>query len=89
MAAIALVLILITANIDISGAGNYEKEVPEKTVESTEPTQIFDIYGPMENNASNIELESAENIALRQYIANEPSNQEILNQQYNKYYWAN
>ena len=87
MAAIAFVLILITANIEISGAGNYEIDIPEKT--TTEPTQMFDIYGPMENNASNVVLESAENITLRQYIANEPSNQEILNQQYNKYYWAN
>lgn len=88
MAAIALVLILITVNIEISGAGNYEIEIPTNTMVSTEPTQMFDIYSPMENNASNVVLESAENIALRQYIANEPSNQEIINQQYNKYYWA-
>ena len=89
MAAIALVLILITANIEISGAGNDSMifKLPDKPKPTTAP--MFDIYTPMENNASNIVLESAENITLRQYIANEPSNQEILNQQYNKYYWGN
>ena len=71
-----------------SGKKNY-RDIPENIKAATEPTQMFDIYGPMENNTSNIELESAENITLRQYIANEPSNQEILNKQYNKYYWAN
>lgn len=88
MAAIALVLILITVNIEFNYDNN--DNVLFKLPAKPSTTSVFDMYGSMENNTSNVELESANDIVLKQYIANnEPSNQEILNQQYNKYYWDN
>ena len=91
MAAIALVLILITTNIAINYDDNDNLLLSENITEKIPTTtSVFDIYGSMKNNISNIELESDNDIFLKQYIVNnEPSNQEILNQQYNKYYWAN
>ena len=87
MAAIALILILITVNIEFTDDDNENKNSNNDNNYNDDSKVNLNT---LHNNISNLEYKSAENIALERYIINnEPSNQEILNQQYNKYYWAN
>ena len=87
MAAIALILILITVNIEFTDDNDNQNLNNDKNNYNFNSKVNLNT---LHNNTSNLEYKSAENIALERYIINnEPSNQEILNQQYNKYYWAN
>lgn len=93
MAAIALVLILITANLEVIGLDSDSNNSINNSINSINNSNNLlnnNEIGPLLNNNINMEIEDANNIALKQYIINsEPTNQEILNNQYNKYYWAN
>ena len=92
MAAIALILILITVNIEFTDENNdlIQNNNLIQNINSNNNLNNNLNTNSLHNNISNVELKSAENIALERYIINnEPSNQEIINQQYNKYYWNN
>ena len=94
MAAIALILILITVNIEFTDENNdlIQNNNSNNNLNNNSNNNLNNNLNTnsLHNNISNVELKSAENIALERYIINnEPSNQEIINQQYNKYYWNN
>ena len=87
MAAIALVLILITANLEVIGL---ESDSESNDDQNNLMNNVLTPDDLINNNNINMEIEDANDIALRKYIINsEPTNQEIINSQYNKYYWAN
>lgn len=93
MASISLILILITVNVQFSDSNCQDTNVATNldNVNNNVKNNNNNLnLNSLHNNVSNYEYKSAEEETLERYIINnEPSNQEILNQQYNKYYWNN